>query len=102
MPDARLTAVITALLLIAGGHRADAAYSLAQLQIIESYVLTKNCGGLLDYLNQNQTIMAGNDPLAQELRSFANGVEGGLIECLSAEVSTGGAAQLAANRPEIY
>jgi len=102
MPDARLTAVITALLMIAAGHRADAGYNLAQLQIIEGYVLTKNCGGLLGYLNQNQSIMAGDDPLAQELRSFANGVQGGLIECLSADVPKVAVATRGTNLPEIY
>ncbi|MBV1868334.1 MAG: hypothetical protein KUG69_10590 [Marinosulfonomonas sp.] len=102
MPDARLTAVITALLLIGGGHRADAAFNLAQLQIIEGYVLTKNCGGLLGYLNQNPAIMDGDDPLALELRSFASGVQGGIIECLSVDVTLVDGSQITANSQDIY
>lgn len=90
MPSPKLTALITALLFMAGTHGATAAYNLQQLQEIERYIATKNCGALLGYLQQNPSIMSGNDLLAQELRSFANGVEGGIISCLSAPVSRAG------------
>lgn len=102
MPDPRLTAVITALIMMGSGHGVNAAYNLSQLQIIEGYILTKNCGGLLGYLNQNPTIMEGDDPLAQELRAFANGVEGGIIECLSANAQTPASGQLTAGPAAIY
>jgi len=102
MPNPRLTAVITALIMMGSGHGVNAAYNLTQLQIIEGYILAKNCGGLLGYLNQNPTIMAGNDPLAQELRSFANGVEGGIIECLSQTVQPTEPGLLAAGPAAIY
>ena len=102
MPNPRLTAVITALIMMGSGHGVNAAYNLTQLQIIEGYILAKNCGGLLGYLNQNPTIMAGNDPLAQELRSFANGVEGGIIECLSQTVPSTEPGLLAAGPAAIY
>ena len=102
MPDPRLTAVITALIMMGSGHGANAAYNLTQLQIIEGYILAKNCGGLLGYLNQNPTIMAGDDPLAQELRSFADGVEGGIIECLSASAPATEPVIFAADPSAIY
>lgn len=89
MPNPKLTAIITALIFIAGTGAANAAYNLAQLRQIEQYIASKNCGGLLGYLQQNPGIMNGNDLLAQELRSFANGVEGGLIQCLSAQTGSG-------------
>lgn len=84
MPNPNLMAVITALMFLAGTGGAKASYNLAQLQQIEQYILSKDCGALLGYLQLNPAIMDGNDQLAQELRSFADGVEGGLIQCLSA------------------
>ncbi len=89
MPNAKLTAVITALMLIAGSTGANAAYSLQQLQVIEQLILAKDCGALLRYLQSNPGIMSGSDPLAQELRSFSEGVTGGIIECLSAQPDAG-------------
>ncbi len=89
MPNAKLTAVITALMLITGSPGANAAYNLQQLQVIEQLILAKDCGALLGYLQSNPEIMRGNDPLAQELRSFSEGVTGGIIQCLSAQPNTG-------------
>ena len=90
MLNPKLTAIVTTLILIGGGQSANAAYNLRQLQQIEQYVASKDCGGLLGYLEANPTIMAGNDSLAVELRNFANGVEGGLIQCLSAPPTRSG------------
>ena len=89
MPNPKLTAIITALMFVAGSTGANAAYNLAQLQEIERYILSKNCGELLGYLQANPGIMDGGDLLSQELRSFADGVEGGLIQCLSAQTGSG-------------
>lgn len=41
MPDPRLVAVITALMLIGGAQGSKAAYNLAQLQSIERLILDK-------------------------------------------------------------
>lgn len=49
---------------------------------------TKNCGGLRGYLLDNPAIIEGADPLAEELRKFAFGVDTGLIQCLAAKSST--------------
>lgn len=89
MPNPKLTAVITALIFIASNSGVNAAYNLAQLQQIEGFIQSKDCGALLRYLRQNPGITDGEDQLAQELRSFANGVEGGLIQCLSATSGSG-------------
>jgi len=83
MPSKKLTAIITTLLFMAGTHGSNAAYNLAQLQTIEQFIVSKDCGSLLKFLNENPTIMQGNDPLARELALFAQGVTGGIIECLS-------------------
>ena len=89
----KLTAVVTALILFGGTHAGREEFSLPQLRAIEQYIFSRDCGGLMDYLVVNPDIMAGTDPLAQELRSFVEGVGGGLIECLSApetDVISGG------------
>jgi hypothetical protein len=91
MPNPKLTAIITALMFIGGSKGANAAYNLAQLQEIERYILSKDCGALLGYLQSNPGIMDGGDLLSQELRAFANGVEGGLIQCLSAQTGSSNA-----------
>lgn len=69
MPAPKLIAIITALILMSG-QGAFAEYSLAQLQEIERYILTKNNSALLILLQANPDLMAGDDPLAQELRAF--------------------------------
>ncbi len=47
-----------------------AAYTLAQLQIIEALILEGNLSGLRVFLLNNPGILEGNDPLAVELRDF--------------------------------
>lgn len=101
MPSPKLTAIITALMFIAGSQGANAAYDLVQLQKIERYIATSNCGGLLGYLRQNPGIMVGSDPLARELRSFASGVEGGIIQCLSARSGGNGPSERLAVQPDV-
>ena len=76
-------AVVTALMLVAGPQVGRAGYTLEQLQVIEGYILAKDCGGLSAFLTQNREILVGDDVLAAELRSFMAGVGSGLIECLS-------------------
>lgn len=83
MPNPRLLAVITALSCLGAGSTAFAAYTLEQLREIERMVVSKDCGGLRIYLDTNPSLLQGVDPLAAELRSFVQGVDTGLIECLS-------------------
>ena len=83
MPMSRLTAVITALMLSGWSHEACAKYSLLQLQVIEQLILDKDCGALLRYLAENPELMAGEDVLARELRSFVDNVDGKIIQSIS-------------------
>lgn len=79
MPAPKLIAIVTALLLISG-HSAFAEYSLAQLQEIERYLLTKNNAALILLLQANPALMVGDDPLAIELRAFmAASMQAGLL-----------------------
>ena len=79
MPAPKLIAIITALLLMSG-HAAFAEYSLAQLQEIERYLLTKNNAALLLLLQAHPELTAGDDPLAVELRAFmAANMQTGLL-----------------------
>ena len=83
MPMSRLTAVITALMLSGWSHEACAKYNLRQLQVIEQLILDKDCGALLRYLAENPELMAGEDELARELRSFVDNVDGRIIQSIS-------------------
>jgi hypothetical protein len=86
MPSPKLLAVITAILCIARGGAAFAAYDLDQLREIERLIQSKDCGGLRFYIDRHPGLLTGRDPLANELRSFASGVDTGLIECLSVNI----------------
>lgn len=90
MPNPRLIAVITALVFIAGAQGGHAAYTIGQLQEIEKLILSKDCGALWFYLQDNPELMEGVDPLADELRKFAFGIEGGSIDCIFAPPGAGG------------
>lgn len=79
MPAPKLIAIVTALILMSG-QAAFAEYSLAQLQEIERYILTKNNAALMLLLQSHPELMAGDDPLAQELRAFmAANMQTGLL-----------------------
>lgn len=69
MPAPRLITIVTALILLSG-RVAQAEYSLEQLQQIERYIMMKDRASLWLLLRNNPDLMIGNDPLAQELRSF--------------------------------
>ncbi|WP_347312279.1 hypothetical protein [Defluviimonas sp. SAOS-178_SWC] len=86
MPDPRLLAVITALLMIAGAP-ARADYDIAQLQQIEQYILQKDCAALWQYLTANPSIMSGGDALARELRTFVAATERGQLNCFAARTA---------------
>ena len=84
MPSPKLIAVITALVFVASAQGGHAAFTFAQLQEIEKLILSKDCGALWFYLQDNPEILEGDDPLADELRKFALGIESGLIDCIFA------------------
>lgn len=84
MPSPKLTAVITALLLLSGASRLLAAYNLDQLKEIERLVMAKDTAALGRYLAANPQITMGDDPLARELRDFRSCVSSGQLDCFSA------------------
>lgn len=88
MPSSRLIAVITALTCLAGASGAYAAYTVDQLREIERMIVGKDCEGLRRYIGLNPILLQGADPLAVELRTFASGVDTGLIDCFSQAADT--------------
>lgn len=84
MPEPRLMAVITALVLMMGTSAARAAYDVEELRQIEGLILRKDCGALWQYLVDNPAIMAGEDALARELRIFVAATERGQLACFAA------------------
>ena len=83
MPSPKLVAIITALTCLVGGRGVYAAYTINQLAEIERLIVSKDCGGLRAYIDQYPALLEGPDALSDELRSFASGVDTGLISCLS-------------------
>lgn len=84
MPEPRLMAVITALMLLAGTAPARAGYDVGQLRQIEQYILARDSGALWEYLVANPAIMEGDDALAQELRLFVAATERGQLNFYAA------------------
>ncbi|MEL7345890.1 MAG: hypothetical protein AAFN59_13720 [Pseudomonadota bacterium] len=70
MRRSRLLAVLTAILMLGAAPSAQAAYTLAQLQVIETLLLDGNLTALRQFLENNPGILDGDDPLAIELREF--------------------------------
>jgi len=83
MPSPKLIAIITALTCLAGARGVYAAYTMDQLAEIERLIVSKDCGGLRAYIDQYPSLLEGPDALSDELRSFASGIDTGLISCLS-------------------
>jgi hypothetical protein len=83
LPSPRLIAIVTALTCLAGASGAHAAASAEQLAQIEDLIVSRDCGGLRGYLADYPDLLQGDDPLAEELRNFASGIDSGLISCLS-------------------
>ena len=62
-----LLAAVTVAFLAHGAH---AAYTLSDLESIESFVLAKDWVGLNQYLIDNPAVLEGDDPLAVQAREF--------------------------------
>lgn len=62
--------MLTAALLLGAAPGANAAYTLAQLQVIERLMLAGDLTSLRLFLEQNPEILEGDDALAIELREF--------------------------------
>jgi hypothetical protein len=94
MPSPRLLAVVTAMLMIAGAAGGQQGASLGDLERIESFIQSKDCGGLWSFVTTQPGLLEGNDPLARELRVFVASTERGLLDCFA---SRGGAVAADAN-----
>lgn len=88
MPNHRLTAVVTAFLLVFAAIGARAEATLEQLQEIDRLLSARDNRALWHFLQDNPGLMAGDDELAVELRNFCLSVTGGKLSCYSAPVAT--------------
>lgn len=89
MAENRLLAVISAMILFFPGNSANAAFTLNELQTIERLIVSQDCAALWSHLRANPKLVTGDDPLASELRNFSNGINGGLVQCLSDQPGAG-------------
>ncbi len=83
MPNKRLLAVLTALMLASGAPSVNASYSFSDLLEIESLVLAGDWRGLQAHLLRTPALLEGNHPLAAELRDFVASVEGSTLGFLA-------------------
>lgn len=83
MPNSKLTAIITALMLSAAAAPTYADFSLEELQLIEQLVLAKDTVGLGRLLAANPRLAVGEDPLARELRGFNACYQIGRLDCFA-------------------
>ncbi|WP_147450650.1 hypothetical protein [Rhodophyticola porphyridii] len=84
MANQRLLAALTALLLVAGTPSAQAAYTLTNLLELERFVLAEDWEALMRYIERNPALLEGADPLAVELRTFLESIEGDFLGALGA------------------
>lgn len=83
MPNPKLTAILTALMLSATAMPGFGDYSLEELQLLEQLVVTKDTVGLGRLLATNPQFVRGDDPLARELRGFQTCYQAGGLECFA-------------------
>jgi len=83
MPHKKLLAAITVIMMLNGGSRLLAAYSLDQLKEIERLVAVRDSAGLGQFLAAHPEVTRGGDPLAVELRKFLRCAQGGGLDCFS-------------------
>ncbi|MEZ5887036.1 MAG: hypothetical protein R3D56_09170 [Paracoccaceae bacterium] len=98
MPDPRLLAIVTALVLMGGTLPGKAEFSLDQLKTIEQLVLSHDSLALGSYLAANPRLTQGDDPLARELRTFQNCLSSGRLDCFASQRTVTATAQPAAVR----
>ena len=79
MPNPRLLAVVTALIMAASAPAAQATYSLTDLQTIEQLVVNRNWNALRAYIDAHPELLDGNDPLAVELRTYVESYNQGFF-----------------------
>ncbi|WP_068112982.1 hypothetical protein [Tropicimonas marinistellae] len=81
MPDKRLVAVVTALMMSTAAFGVRAQATLEQLETIDRLLSTNDTRALWFYMQQNPELLAGNDELSLELRKFCNDVTLGRLRC---------------------
>lgn len=81
MPDKRLVAVVTALMMSTGALSARAEATLEQLQTIDRLLSANDSRALWFYMQRHPELLAGDDELALELRKFCNDITLGRLSC---------------------
>lgn len=82
MPDRRLVAIVTGLMLVMGSLGGRAAEpTLEQLRSIDTLLSRNDTTGLWAFLQQHPELLTGDDALAVELRRFCTDVTVGRLSC---------------------
>lgn len=81
MPDRRLVAIVTGMMLVMGSWAGRAEPTLDQMRSIDALLSRNDLTGLWAFLQQNQDLLVGDDELAVELRRFCDDVTVGGLNC---------------------
>ncbi|GFE65365.1 hypothetical protein KIN_24390 [Litoreibacter roseus] len=100
VPNDKLLAIVTALVLIGSPGAAQQDVSIQELRNIEALINQKDWTALYSYVVSNPKLTTGRDPLSSELRSFVNDVQRGRVDQFNAARNASGAR--AAVDPDIY
>ncbi|SNT12217.1 hypothetical protein [Tropicimonas sediminicola] len=81
MPEKKLVAVVTALMMSAAAFGARADVTFEQLETIDRLLTQNNTRALWAYLQEYPELLAGEDELSLELRKFCTDVTLGRLRC---------------------
>ncbi|MGL4310940.1 MAG: hypothetical protein ACRCSU_10670 [Paracoccaceae bacterium] len=83
MPNQRLLAILTMLIMTGTTGSARSELSVGDLQSIEGLIQGQDCTALWEHLRVTPRLRRGNDPIAVELRKFYNSTRRGDLNCFS-------------------
>lgn len=83
MPNQRLIAILTMLVMTGSGNAARSELSLDDLQAVEGLIQGGDCSALWEHLRVNPQLRRGDDPVAAELSDFFNSTRLGNLDCYS-------------------
>lgn len=79
MPEKKLLAIVTVLIMTGSYSAAQQAMTMDELREIEDLITQKDLRGLYSYLESNPEMTSGSDPLAVELRGFMQDADRGRL-----------------------
>ena len=83
MPNQKLIAILTMLVMTGSGSAVRSELSFGDLQAVEGLIQGGDCSALWEHLRVNPHLRRGDDPIAAELQDFFNSTRQGDLDCFS-------------------